>query len=173
MVTSSENGQVNLGVDPRLWSRHTGASGGASSDCFDACADWQHTVTKVTHDMNNHHPQETYYDHSSSRSPGSHRYQPQTLHRQPSRQFDAYGQMPTPLYTPDDHNSRYDRFDRMNAAMPGGYGYELPGAQTWNPSAFGGGNNFPAFGATGRMKSTSRGRTALPTVCNSGSSKVI
>ncbi|MCJ1483901.1 hypothetical protein MMC06_004069 [Schaereria dolodes] len=113
--------------------------------------------------MNNHHPQETYYDHSSSRSPGSHRYQPQTLHRQPSRQFDAYGQMPTPLYTPDDHNSRYDRFDRMNAAMPGGYGYELPGAQTWNPSAFGGGNNFPAFGATGRMKSTSRGRTALPT----------
>lgn len=46
----------------------------------------------------------------------------------------------------------------------GGYGYEMPGAQTWNPGAFGGGNNFPPFGATGRMKSTSRGRPALPSV---------
>ncbi|MCJ1305115.1 hypothetical protein MMC08_007929 [Hypocenomyce scalaris] len=44
----------------------------------------------------------------------------------------------------------------------GGYGYEMPAAQTWNPAAFGGGNNFSTFGATGRMKSTSRGRPALP-----------
>lgn len=118
--------------------------------------------------MNNHlHHHEMYYDQPSSRSPGAHRHQQQTLHRQPSRQFDAYGQMPNNIYAPDDHTLRYDgnRFDRMNATMQGGgYGYEMPSAQTWNPSAFGGGNNFPNFGASGRMKSTSRGRSALPTV---------
>ena len=53
----------------------------------------------------------------------------------------------------------------MNATMQGGgYGYELPGAQTWNPNAFGGTNGFSPFGATGRMKSASRGRSILPTV---------
>ena len=119
--------------------------------------------------MNSHlHHHDIYYDQPSSRSPGAHRHQQQTLHRQPSRQFDAYGQMPNNIYPPDDHTLRYDgnRFDRMNATMQGGggYGYEMPSAQTWNPSAFGGGNNFPSFGATGRMKSTSRGRSALPTV---------
>ena len=116
---------------------------------------------------NHHHQQDMYYDQASSRSPASHRHQQQTLHRQPSRQFDAYGQMPSALYTPDDHGPRYDtnRFDRMTAAMQGGgYGYDLSGSQSWNPGAFGGGNNFHTFGATGRMKSTSRGRSALPTV---------
>ena len=75
--------------------------------------------------------------------------------------------MPSNIYPPDDHASRYDtnRFDRMNTNMQGGgYGYEMPAAQTWNPAAFGGGNNFSTFGATGRMKSTSRGRPALPSV---------
>ena len=53
----------------------------------------------------------------------------------------------------------------MNSNIPGGgYGYEMPGAQTWNAAAFGGGNNFPPFGATGRMKSASRARSALPSV---------
>ena len=117
--------------------------------------------------MNTHHHQDMYYDQASSRSPGSHRHQQQTLHRQPSRQFDAYGQMPSTLYTPEDHASRYDtnRFDRMNATLQnGGYGYDLTGAQSWNPGAFGGVNAFNAFGATGRMKPNSRGRTGLPSV---------
>lgn len=108
-----------------------------------------------------------YYEQPSSRSPGALRHQQQTLHRQPSRHFDAYGQMPSNIYPPDEHTSRYDtnRFDRMNTNMQGGgYGYEMPGAQTWNPGAFGGANNFPPFGATGRMKSSSRGRPALPSV---------
>lgn len=116
---------------------------------------------------NHHHQQDMYYDQASSRSPGSHRHQQQTLHRQPSRQFDAYGQMPSTLFTPDDHGPRYDtnRFDRMTAAMQGGgYGYDPSGSQSWNPGAFGGGNHFHNFGATGRMKSTSRGRSTLPTV---------
>ena len=108
-----------------------------------------------------------YYEQPSSRSPGALRHQQQTLHRQPSRHFDAYGQMPSNIYPPDEHTSRYDtnRFDRMNTNMQGGgYGYEMPGAQTWNSGAFGGANNFPPFGATGRMKSSSRGRPALPSV---------
>ena len=109
-----------------------------------------------------------YYDPASSRSPGAHRHQQQTLHRQPSRQFDAYGPMPNNVYGQEDHGMRYDnnRFERMNPGMQNGaYGYEIPGAQTWNPSAFGGGNShFANFAATGRMKAP-RGRSALPPVC--------
>ncbi|KAL8720647.1 MAG: hypothetical protein Q9225_002517 [Loekoesia sp. 1 TL-2023] len=117
--------------------------------------------------MNNHHkPPDMYYDpSSSSRSPAAHRHQQQTLHRQPSRQFDAYGHMPTNTYQPEDSSSRYDghRFDRMNPTMQGGaYGYDMPSAHTWNPNAFGGANGFPTFGATGRMKPMPRGRSALP-----------
>ncbi len=63
---------------------------------------------------------------------------------------------------------RYDnhRFERMSPGLQNGaYGYEIPGAQTWNPSAFGGGNHqFSHFGATGRMKAHPRGRSALPPV---------
>lgn len=51
----------------------------------------------------------------------------------------------------------------MAPPMPNGYGYENPGAQTWNPSAFGGNNHFPNFG-TGRMKASARGRSTLPQV---------
>ena len=114
--------------------------------------------------MNNpqlHH--DMYYDPASSRSPGAHRHQPQTLHRQPSRQFDAYGPMPNNVYNQEDQGMRYDN-NRMIPPMPnGGYGYDNPGAQTWNPSAFGG-NQFSNFGATGRMKAPTRGRSALPQV---------
>jgi hypothetical protein len=117
--------------------------------------------------MNNQQQhQDMFYDQAASRSPNSHRVAPQTLHRQPSRQFDAYNQMPNTLYGPEDH-SRYDtnRYDRMNPVLQGGgYGYELPQAQTWNPNAFGGGHGFNAFGATGRMKAASRGRSGLPAV---------
>ncbi|KAL9601642.1 MAG: hypothetical protein Q9219_002362 [cf. Caloplaca sp. 3 TL-2023] len=116
--------------------------------------------------MNNHHnPPDLYYDQSSSRSPAIHRHQQQTLHRQPSRQFDAYGHMPNAMYQPEDPAPRYDgnRFDRINPTMQGGaYGYDMPSAQTWNPTAFGGANGFPTFGATGRMKPMPRGRSALP-----------
>jgi hypothetical protein len=118
--------------------------------------------------MNSHlHHQDMYYDQSSSRSPGAHRHQQQTLHRQPSRQFDAYGQMPSAIYTPEDHSSSFgsNRFDRMAAGVPNGsYGYDMGAAQTWNPNAFGGGQGFNTFGATGRMKPVTRGRTGIPNV---------
>ena len=116
---------------------------------------------------NHHHPNDMYYDQPSSRSPGSHRHQQQMLHRQPSRHFDAYGTMPNNVYTPDDQSLRYEtnRFDRMNGAVQGGgYGYELPQAQTWNPNAFNTNNNFSPFAVPARMKSQTRGRSALPTV---------
>ena len=62
---------------------------------------------------------------------------------------------------------RYEnnRFERMNPGIQNGsYGYEIPGAQTWNSGAFGGGNNhFANFAATSRMKPP-RGRSALPSV---------
>ena len=125
--------------------------------------------------MNNHpHHNDMYYDQTSSRSPGSHRHPQQMLHRQPSRHFDAYGQMPNNVYTPDDQSMRYEtnRFDRMNGQVQtNGYNYELPQPQTWNTNAFSTNNNFapPFAAATGRMKSQTRGRSAIPTVCTSPS----
>lgn len=101
-----------------------------------------------------------YYEPPLARSPGSHRHQQQTLHRQSSRQFDAYGQMPSGLYTADDHAAGYEpnRYDRINATVQANsYGYEMPGTQTWNAGGFGGAN-------TGRMKAPARGRSALPSV---------
>ena len=118
--------------------------------------------------MNNTYHQEVFYDQGGSRSPGSQRHQPQSVHRQSSRQFDAYGQMPNPLFNPDDQPQRFEtnRFDRMNTAMPtGGFGgYDISGAQTWNPTAFGGSPAFSTFGATRTMKPVTRGRTNLPSV---------
>lgn len=118
--------------------------------------------------MNNlHNPPDMYYNQSSSRSPDAQRHPQQTLHRQPSRQFDAYGPMPTNIYQPEDSASRYDgnRFDRINPTMQGGaYGYDMPSAHTWNPTAFGAANGFPNYGANTRMKTMPRGRSALPPV---------
>jgi hypothetical protein len=120
------------------------------------------------------------YDQSSSRSPGSHRNQPQTgtLHRMPSRQFDAY-QMPQPsnLYTPDEHARSYEQprnFDRLNATVHGGgYGYDMGSPAGWNANAFAQ-NGLGSLGgaATARMKSQQRGggRSALPTVSTRTSS---
>ncbi|KAI9714730.1 MAG: hypothetical protein M1820_000019 [Bogoriella megaspora] len=106
-----------------------------------------------------------YYDNSTTRSPGSHRHQQQTLHRQQSRQFDAYGQLPTGLYTADDHASRFEppRFnDRLNNTIHGNYGgYDIGPTQTWNNSTFGQNNNLAALGATQR-RNQSRTRGALP-----------
>lgn len=77
--------------------------------------------------------------------------------------------MPNPVYHSDEHNLRYDanRFDRVNQGMQnGGYAYEPLSAQTWNPTAFGGGNtHFSNFGGTTRMRPPVRGgRTGLPAV---------
>ncbi|KAF2811467.1 uncharacterized protein BDZ99DRAFT_475026 [Mytilinidion resinicola] len=108
------------------------------------------------------------YDTGSSRSPGSHRHQPNTLHRQPSRQFDAYGQLPTGgLYTAEDHARGYDsqprNYDRLNATIHSGYGYDMGGSQAWNASAFNQNNPLSTIGASSRMKQPARGRSALPT----------
>src|SRR5262249_49351597 len=98
----------------------------------------------------------------------SHRHPPQTLHRQTSRQFDAYGQLPTGLYTAEDHAARYDapRYnDRVNATIHSNFGgYDLTGAQAWNPASFGQSNALAAIGATTRMKPPAQDRSALPSV---------
>ncbi|KAL2810135.1 R3H domain protein [Aspergillus granulosus] len=108
--------------------------------------------------------QDMYHDNSSARSPGSQRHQ-QPLHRQPSRQFDAYGPMPVNLY---DDMARYDtgRLDRLNPSLHNpSYAYDLPGSQTWNPNGFA---NAQALGgirsASASLKTASRsGRSGLPT----------
>lgn len=119
--------------------------------------------------MSNYHPQsqDMYHDNPSARSPGSQRHQ-QPLHRQPSRQFDAYGPMPTNFY--DDPMSRYDtsRLERLNPSLHGNtYGYDMSGSQTWAaPNGFSGAHTLGGLSsAAGRMKTNSRGRTGLPTVC--------
>lgn len=120
------------------------------------------------------------YDAPSSRSPGSHRHQAQTLHRQPSRQFDAYGQLPqgTALYTPDDHQrGAYDQqqpqqqqqpprsYDRLNQTIHSAYNYDM-GSQAWNSNAFAQNTLGSLGGAASRMKPQGRGggRSQLPTV---------
>lgn len=110
--------------------------------------------------------QDMYHDNSAARSPGSQRHQ-QPLHRQPSRQFDAYGPMPVNLY---DDMARYDtgRLERLNSSLHNNsYAYDLAGSQTWNPNGFA---NAQALGgirsASTSLKTTSRtGRAGLPTVC--------
>ncbi|KAF2756215.1 hypothetical protein EJ05DRAFT_488002 [Pseudovirgaria hyperparasitica] len=102
------------------------------------------------------------------RSPGSHRQQQQQhrdLTRQTSRQFDAYGTVPSSLYQMDD-NSRYDvaprNYDRLNATMHN-YPHNDFGGSGWNTGnngSFGANQNLAPF--TGRMKGNQpRGR--LPT----------
>ena len=117
------------------------------------------------------------YDQQSSRSPGSHRNQPQTgtLHRMPSRQFDAYAQAQMPqggLYSPDDHSRSYEQqprnYERLNNTIhAGGYGYDMGTPAGWNTNAFSQ-NGLGSLGgaAAARMKSQQRGggRSALPSV---------
>ncbi|KAH2209615.1 Peptidyl-prolyl cis-trans isomerase pin4 [Aspergillus fumigatus] len=106
-----------------------------------------------------------YHDNSSARSPGSQRHQ-QPLHRQPSRQFDAYGPMPVNLY--DDSMARYDtgRLERLNPSLHNNsYAYDLSGSQTWNPNGFANAQTLGAIrSASASLKTTSRtGRAGLPT----------
>ncbi|KAI9825278.1 MAG: hypothetical protein M1832_001312 [Thelocarpon impressellum] len=102
-----------------------------------------------------------------------HQQQQQTVHRAPSRQFDPFAQIPGGLYTAEDHAVRYEtnRFDRMAPPFQPGYPYDMSGAQTWNPSGFGGGlNGMPSMAATGRVK-PSRLRSALPAVSGPSSAR--
>lgn len=117
--------------------------------------------------MNNDFSHDMYYDNAPGGSPGMSRLQTQTLHRQPSRQFDAYGQlgshMPNTLYanpptsstpTIDEHGARFQapRYnDRLNATMhnhfgAGGAGMGGSGA---SPGGFGGGGGYDMSGLTG------------------------
>lgn len=119
--------------------------------------------------MASHH--DGYYDTiGSSRSPtGQHQQQQhQSLHRASSRHFETFASQ-SGLYTAEDHaarfDSRYGDSSRLGAVT--GYGYDS-GAQTWNASSFGGGGALAAMGgATGRIKTPSRQRSALPAVCSS------
>lgn len=117
--------------------------------------------------MSSYH--DMYHDNPQL-SPGSQRrQQAQTLHRQPSRQFDAYGNLSQGLYTAEDHAAqsyampRYN--DRLNATLHSNYGgYDMGGAQAWNTFGHSQNNQLAALGATTRMKSQTRGRSALPAV---------
>ncbi|KAF2631305.1 hypothetical protein BU25DRAFT_227407 [Macroventuria anomochaeta] len=112
------------------------------------------------------------YDQQSSRSPGSHRNQPGTLNRMPSRQFDAYQQQlnQSSLYPQqDDHQRGYDQprnyNERLNQTVHAGYGYDMGAQQGWNTNAFSQNGLGSIGGAAGqRMKSQTRGggRSALP-----------
>lgn len=124
--------------------------------------------------MSNLSNQDMYYENPAARSPGSQRHPLQTLHRQQSRQFDAYGQFTSGLYTAEDHAAHYDQTrynDRLNATIHGNYGgYDMGPAQAWNNSGFGQNNNLAALGATQRRNQTRTPRSALPSVCNISSS---
>lgn len=102
--------------------------------------------------------------HDAARSPGSQRHQ-QPLHRQPSRQFDAYGAMPNNLY---EDQMRYEsaRLERLNPSIQNNYGYDISGSQTWNPNGFANAQTLGGIrSASASLKPNARGRTGLPTVC--------
>ncbi|KAL1953042.1 hypothetical protein VTO42DRAFT_3735 [Malbranchea cinnamomea] len=117
-----------------------------------------------------HQSPDMYARDPSSRSPGSHRHPPQQLHRQPSRQFDAYGSLPSTLY--EDFTSRYEaaRPEKPNQAMPANasYAYDISGSQTWTANGLGGTNvhNLGSIGAMSGSASTRmkpiRARSGLP-----------
>lgn len=116
------------------------------------------------------------YDQSTSRSPIAQRNQPHsgTLHRMPSRQFDAYQQVqqPNAMYAQDDHQQRYDQprnYERLNQTMhAGAYGYDMGAPQGWNTNAFSQNQGLGSLGGAqqARIKSQQRGggRSALPSV---------
>lgn len=103
-----------------------------------------------------------YYD-PSNRSPNSQRQ----LNRSNSRQqFEAYGHLPSGLYTAEDHvRSGYGGERYGSNATVGGYGggYDVSG-QSWNAGAFGQNNTLNGLGGTGLRKPPSRGRAGLPSV---------
>ena len=110
-----------------------------------------------------------YYENAANRSPTSQRQN--SLHRQNSRQqFEAYGHLPSGLYTAEDHaaaaNFSGNRYNDMRNATVGGYGngYDM-GNQSWNTGAFGQNNTLNGLGGSGLRKPPSRGgRSGLPSV---------
>ncbi|CAI7617064.1 unnamed protein product [Penicillium discolor] len=103
-----------------------------------------------------------YHDHSA-RSPGSQRHQ-QPLHRQPSRQFDAYGPMPTNMYEQDQMRYESARLERLNPSLQNNYGYDISGSQTWNPNGFANAQTLGGIrSASASLKPNARGRAGLPT----------
>jgi hypothetical protein len=120
--------------------------------------------------MTTHQQHDMYYENPSSRSPGSHRHQPQTLHRQSSRQFDAYSGLPTnALYTAEDHAAQQSfvpRYDERMQSQTLNPGFPNFMNNPWNSYGPGPNNNLAALGATTRVKPVAgRGRAGLPTVC--------
>ncbi|EEP79160.1 conserved hypothetical protein [Uncinocarpus reesii 1704] len=123
--------------------------------------------------MSNYHPpNQDMYHNSVSRSPGSHRHtqhQTQQLHRQPSRQFDAYGSMPASMF--DDSLSRYDSatLDRMPQTVQSShFPYDVTSAQSWNPNGLSGAHTLGSIGsnplsASLRGRANVRGRSGIPT----------
>lgn len=128
--------------------------------------------------MPNYHSQnQDMYHNSSSRSPGSHRHaqhsqqqQQQQLHRQPSRQFDAYGSMPISIL--DDALARYESatLDRMGQGLQSNsFAYDITGSQTWNANGLNGAHTLGSIGtnplsASARGRAGVRGRTGIPSV---------
>ncbi len=120
--------------------------------------------------MTTHQHDDMYYENPASRSPGSHRHGQQVLHRQPSRQFDAYGGLPTSnLFSPDDQMAQQNfaprGYDRLNAAT---INSNFPFVQDpWNSFSAAQNPSLAALGATTRMKPlANRGRAGLPSVGN-------
>jgi hypothetical protein len=114
----------------------------------------------------NQHQFDMYYENPSNRSPTSQRQN--SLHRQNSRQqFEAYGHLPSGLYTAEDHaatfnGNRFNPSDMRNATVGGyGNGYDQP----WNTGAFGQNNTLNGLGGQSLRKPTARGaRAGLPSV---------
>lgn len=123
------------------------------------CPDMQHNFDNMS-----------YYDNPPNRSPTSQRQS--SLHRQNSRQqFEpqAYGHLPSGLYTAEDHAAGYNgnpRYNDMRNATVGGYGngYDM-GGQSWNAGAFAQNNTLNGLGGQSLRKPPSRGgRSGLPSV---------
>lgn len=109
-------------------------------------------------------PHEMYHDNPSARSPGSQRHT-QTLHRQPSRQFDAYGPMPVNFY--EEPMARYEpaRVDRLNPSLHNpAYAYDLSNSHSWNPNGFANSHVLGGIrSASSSLKTSSTGaRAGLP-----------
>jgi len=113
-----------------------------------------------------HHHHHDYYESiGSARSPGGiqHQQSHPSLHRAQSRHFETF--TAGGLYTAEDHAARYDT-NRFESRLVSNYPpYEASGAQTWNPGNFNAATMVGLGSATGRIKTPSRQRAALPSVC--------
>ena len=112
-----------------------------------------------------HHHHHDYYESiGSARSPGGiqHQQSHPSLHRAQSRHFETF--TAGGLYTAEDHAARYDT-NRFESRLVSNYPYEASGAQTWNPGNFNAATMVGLGSATGRIKTPSRHRAALPSVC--------